>query len=842
MGPTTGWLPGRNANHWFVWCATIGMMLLTGHWATLSMILLGLYFFMDFRKDRQRFFSNSELYRLIASGILLSTAWSNPIGTISGVVAASIIVSILRKGSFLNSVVAEFFELRTMRFCCLLIAICIVRHCAIGLLESDGSSWIPPISPTHVVVSMILSLLAVPVMFASAVFLRETIAHWKFRNSSRFFRTLWHTLTFNGFILAQLIFILIATTAPGSPGDWIVGWLVSAGRDANLVWSLPSQFNPFSFQSSIGNVNRGLEQVVSVSSINVGLFLESLMAIVCSIAFMPKMLSISAFLTSVARRFRTDVTVQSFVEDFLEVLKQPASKLRIKEAIPWLHNTSATFFWFLFCYALLFYSVCGLPGPLGESVIHWLDFTFTDVGFAPHSVDRYPQLRMFFASLVAMMGAVPLAVTGCAFLPTMTAKYISVTSDGILLPKGPYLSLWFRPFRSWSDMKSVTIKGRVGETKLNKRTLVISFFSGGCLKLKLHQLSQKDLYDLFSAIDEYADECFIAPEVLELRRFMSETNGAKILPEEGQLRSLPADNFRSTVFVPYSVGESIPNTTMRIVRQLGAKQLSAVYLVRLADGRLAVAKQFCFPEDSAEAERMRKIFLREYELLSQLEHPRTARVLECFEQGNSSILVLEYARGRDLREIVERDGARNEKFVVDIAIQLCEVMRYLHDRSPAVLHRDLTPDNLVIDEDRNVKLIDFGAAHQFLEGITGTLIGKQCYVAPEQLRGEPTTKSDIYSFGCTLYFLLTGEDPVALSQCDPKEHATVSPSVRKLVMQCTEFDEKGRPNSFREIARTLYEISEGSCSNREEEDPGFRIKMPGENVMATAPSKSGEQG
>lgn len=838
MSPTTGWLPGRSANHWFIWCCTIGMMLMLGHWATFAVISTALYFYLDYSENRRKFIAHADLYRLITSGIWIALAWMHPVFTVMSVAGLCLSAQILKKNNTMQRVAEEFFELRTMRFCCLLLAICIFRHVAFGLVDTNGSGWIPPISPFGVFFSMVGSALAVPVVFAASVFLRETIGQWKLKSKPRFFKTLWHGLTFNLFVLAQIIFIVLVTMAPGSVGEWIVGWLVSSGRDANLIWSGPSQvFHP----ALMGTINRGLEQVVSFSSFNVGLAMQTLMAAVCSVVFLPRILSISAFLTSVAKRFRLDFSTQSFVEDFLEVLKQPASKLRMKEAIPWLHNTSATFYWFLFCYALLFFSVCGLPGPLGESMIRWLDFTLTDVGFAPHSVEHYPQLRFFLASFVAMMGAVPLAVTGCTFLPTMTAKYISITCDGILLPQGPFFSLWFRPFRSWSDMKSVTIKGRVGETKLNKRTLVISFFSGGCLKLKLHQLSQKDLYDLFSAIDEYADECFIAPEVLELRRMMSETNGAKILPEEGQLRNLPADNFRSTVFVPYSVGETIPNTTMRIVRQLGAKQLSAVYLVRLADGRLAVAKQFCFPVDNPEAERMRKIFLREYELLSQLEHPQTAKVLQCFEQENSSILLLEYARGRDLREIVERDGARNEKAVVDIALQLCEVMKYLHDQSPAVLHRDLTPDNLVIDEERNVKLIDFGAAHQFLEGITGTLIGKQCYVAPEQLRGEPTVKSDIYSFGCTLHFLLTGEDPVALSQCDPKDHVAISTALRKLVMQCTEFDEKDRPSSFREISRTLFEISEGNYSAQGDDDPGFRLKMPAENVMATAPSKSGEQ-
>lgn len=856
MVPTT--LPGRESNRWLIWCSTIGMMLWLGAWlgqwgTAFILSWLGFFLIRDYSKDRQKFSANLDLYKLVISAVCLAVAWLYPGPAMVSVAVAGIVAQMARKFSSNSEALEMFFELKSLRFCCLLIAVSIVRQCTSYIGFLDPVSPVSQITPIGVLVSLLASSLVIPVTFAASILFREVVASWQFSKSSRFFKTLWHSSTFDGFLIAQLVFIGILTMAPGGPGDMLVGWLVSSSRDANLEWTFPLSIGGWGHNHVPGALC-GLDRVVSLSSFNVGVCLKSIMAVVCSVVFLPRMLSMSAFLTSVARRFRMDLSGQSVIEDFLEVLKQPVSKLRMKEAIPWLHNASSTFYWYLFCYALLFFMVCGLPGPLGESIDGWLDFSFTDANFRPHSLEQYPQLRWFFASLVAMIGAIPLAVTGCAFLPSMKAKFISVSADGILLPKGPYLSLWLRPFRLWSDMKAVTIRGRVGETRLNKRTLSISFFSGGSLKLKLHQLSEKDLYDLFSAIDEYADECLMSSEVLELRRSMSEVHGAKALPEEGQLRSISAENFRSTVFIPFSVGEtisvpspasaetpSVPSNKFRVVRQLAAKQLSAVYLVRLADGRLAVAKQFCFPENCPEAERMRKTFQREYELLGRLDHPRTARVIECFEQGNSSILLLEYAKGRDLRDIVERDGARSERAAVEIAIQLCEVMKYLHDQSPAVLHRDLTPDNLVIDEDRDLKLIDFGAAHQFLEGITGTLIGKQCYIAPEQLRGDPTTKSDIYSFGCTIYFLLTGEDPLALSQCDPKAQVAVSEPLRRLIMQCTEFDEKNRPHSFDEIGRTLRDIVEGRMPVQSEFDSGFWIKVPEENVMVTAPSKTGEQ-
>ncbi|MBX9694315.1 MAG: hypothetical protein K2Z81_18160, partial [Cyanobacteria bacterium] len=78
-----------------------------------------------------------------------------------------------------------------------------------------------------------------------------------------------------------------------------------------------------------------------------------------------------------------------------------------------------------------------------------------------------------------------------------------------------------------------------------------------------------------------------------------------------------------------------------------------------------------------------------------------------------------------------------------------------------------------------------------------------CYIAPEQLRGKPTRQSDIYSFGCLLFFLLEGEDPRALKQCDLDSRGQVSQEIVQLVKRCTEFDEQLRFDSFQEIVAVL---------------------------------------
>src|SRR5262249_29524560 len=128
---------------------------------------------------------------------------------------------------------------------------------------------------------------------------------------------------------------------------------------------------------------------------------------------------------------------------------------------------------------------------------------------------------------------------------------------------------------------------------------------------------------------------------------------------------------------------------------------------------------------------------------------------------------LEYVTGETLREIVIQHGALPESTVLEWAGQLASVLEYLHSHEPPLIHRDLTPENIIVRKDRKLTVIDFGSANEFLGQATGTFVGKQAYTSPEQFRGKATPQSDIYALGCTLHYLLTGGDPEPLSQSHP---------------------------------------------------------------------------
>jgi serine/threonine protein kinase len=154
-------------------------------------------------------------------------------------------------------------------------------------------------------------------------------------------------------------------------------------------------------------------------------------------------------------------------------------------------------------------------------------------------------------------------------------------------------------------------------------------------------------------------------------------------------------------------------------------------------------------------------FEREANILATLSHPAIPRIYDYFTNENRSYLVLEFVNGKDLETIInEQQGFMPEEQVMRWAIELCDVLSYLHNHKPEpIIFRDMKPSNVMINASGNVILVDFGIAKPFQSGQKGTMIGTEGYSPPEQYRGEATPKADIYSLGATLHHLLTKRDP-----------------------------------------------------------------------------------
>ncbi|GAB4482040.1 MAG: PQQ-binding-like beta-propeller repeat protein [Anaerolineales bacterium] len=154
-------------------------------------------------------------------------------------------------------------------------------------------------------------------------------------------------------------------------------------------------------------------------------------------------------------------------------------------------------------------------------------------------------------------------------------------------------------------------------------------------------------------------------------------------------------------------------------------------------------------------------FEREANILATLSHPSIPRIYDYFTLENRSYLVLEFVNGRDLETILaQTEGFLPEEQVLAWAIQLCDVIAFLHNHKPdPIIFRDMKPSNVMINQHNHVILVDFGIAKPFQVGQKGTMIGTEGYSPPEQYRGEANTQADIYALGATLHHLLTRRDP-----------------------------------------------------------------------------------
>jgi serine/threonine-protein kinase len=200
----------------------------------------------------------------------------------------------------------------------------------------------------------------------------------------------------------------------------------------------------------------------------------------------------------------------------------------------------------------------------------------------------------------------------------------------------------------------------------------------------------------------------------------------------------------------------------RIDAPLGRGGEAAVFEGRdTADGRRVVLK-FLEPShlgDVAAFERMR----REVAIGRSLDHPGVPRLLEAHEDARPPYLVLAYAPGRSLREILQTEGPLPVPRALAVATSLADVVAYCH--AHRVYHRDLKPENVVVGDDGRVTIIDFGIAlldgapRVTWRGFSG-LIGTPEYMAPEQIRGDRGgPETDVYAVGVILYEMLAGRPP-----------------------------------------------------------------------------------
>ncbi len=383
---------------------------------------------------------------------------------------------------------------------------------------------------------------------------------------------------------------------------------------------------------------------------------------------------------------------------------------------------------------------------------------------------------------------------------------IHVTKDGVTFPLYMLPGLRFQRHLNWDELRQASlISANAPSAKL-----LLAMRTGVSVVLKTSLIARTDLEQLLLSIELWSTQCQRSPELVALQRSVQNEGRAEGSIGHTQMwEEELSRRFSATTFLPLEPETRLQNGHLKVVRQLAFGGLSAIYLVQRNNAELVVLKESVVPAGANSEIRLQaeEHLAREAALLSNLNHPNIAKVFDHFVEDGRHYIVLEYIKGQDLRQYIKQNGSVSESRALEWGLVIANILTFLHSQVPPVIHRDLTPDNLVLTNDGQLILIDFGAANQFVGTATGTIVGKQAYIPAEQLRGKTVPQSDIYALAGTLQFLLTGKDPTPLAQCNPRKfNPEVSAALDELLGRCTDFEPADRVQTAREVAEELERI------------------------------------
>jgi hypothetical protein len=367
------------------------------------------------------------------------------------------------------------------------------------------------------------------------------------------------------------------------------------------------------------------------------------------------------------------------------------------------------------------------------------------------------------------------------FRAAFGANRITMDATELSLDSWQYLSSFNLASLRWSSLTKIALTNTA-----NHQRLVLTSDKGKSIELDVKGIDEVDRARFLNTLKRHATHCEIPAAIEELLDPPTTRSYTQLWLQS--ITQAPKD----TVLKPIEAGSLLEGGRYEVIRKLGAGGQGAAYLCHdLGDKNkkpaptVAVKEMLIPPYLSTVIKKgLIESFVAEATMLKSIDSPNVVGLLDYFVEERGAYLVLEHIEGSTLRDLVLETGALDAKLIASLLPQLLDILKLLHRNG--IVHRDFTPDNLILRPDGLLKLIDFNVAQDESEGTTATIVGKHAYVPPEQFRGKPTTQSDLYALGATMFFLLTGDDPEPISQSSLPEHLkTANADINALIQMCT---------------------------------------------------------
>lgn len=264
-----------------------------------------------------------------------------------------------------------------------------------------------------------------------------------------------------------------------------------------------------------------------------------------------------------------------------------------------------------------------------------------------------------------------------------------------------------------------------------------------------------------------------------------------------------------------------------ILRKVGSGAMSDVYLAANEKANQQWAVKVVRKDGPLNSEIKKQRLAVEIEIMKGLRHKYLPRIIDVQEEEDSYIIIMDYVEGISLdKAMVEANGPLPQEDVIQWAVQLCDVLQYLHTKDPPVIYRDMKPNNIMRRPDNTIALIDFGTAREYKTGNTTDTIalGTKGYAAPEQFMDpnghyqQTDARTDIYGLGVTMHHLLTGKNP-ALPPYELRPireyNAGFYEGLENIIQKCTQQDPDKRYQSAAELKYELLDLDSNTRAYRE---------------------------